>query len=315
MRKSLVAGLGVAIVAGCHAPLMPGPAPLAPAAGLPTGSVSTAADQGRVAVTIQWPYRTQVIPTSTERLRFTLSGPASKTLDLDRPYGAAPISTASLQVDVGTGYTLAVAAYAKQSPSDFEPSKLVASGQSDPFDVLVNKVSGVRVALTPNYVPSITGFTPTNGGPGSYVSVFGTGFGATSQELIFRFGGTPASNVYQYGDGTASVRVPDGATSSALVPVVDGVPGLASGSFTVLSSLGITPSTQSVASGNSYVFTAEATSSEGSPFVNPAVVWALSTDSVGTIAQDGEFTAIGTGTVELQIWSGNLLATASVTVP
>lgn len=313
MRKTLL-GFGlVAAVAGCQAPLSLTPAPLAPA-----GSVTTVASaQGQVAVSIRWPYRAQVIPTSTERLRFTLSGPSSQTITLDRPAGPAPTSTASLPVDVGTGYTLGIEAFAKASPSDFDRTLLVASGQSAAFDVLANKITSVRVALSASFVPAITGFSPTNGGPGTYVTINGTNFGAARNlALGIRFGGTSAASVYLLGEGTASAIVPVAATTSALIPVADGVAGVASGSFTVLSALGIQPSARSVASGSSYVFTAEATSTEGTVFVTPAVQWYLSTDSIGTLDQTGRFVASqGTGSAEVQIYSGRLVATASVTVP
>lgn len=312
MRKA-VAWFGlVAGIAGCHAPLVPSTAPLH----APTGSPAATSEQGRVAVTIQWPYRAQVIPTSAERLRFTLAGPSSRTVLLDRPAGPAPTSTASLPVDVGTGYTLGIDAIARQSPGDFEPSLVVASGQSAPFDVLANKITSVRVALSASFVPAITGFSPTNGGPGTYVTINGTNFGAARNlALGIRFGGTNAASVYLLGEGTASAIVPVGATTSALIPLTDGVAGVASGSFTVLSALGIQPSSRSVASGSSYVFTAEATSTEGTAFLTPAVQWYLSTDSIGTLDQTGRFTAQGTGSAEVQIYSGRLLATASITVP
>lgn len=312
MRKTL-AFLGlVAAVAGCHSPLVRTVSP----ALTPSGSAAIRPDQGRIAVTIQWPYRAQVIPTSTEQLRFTLSGPSSRTLLLDRPTGPAPTSTASLPVDIGTGYTLGIDAIARQSPGDVEPTLVVASGQSAPFDVLTNKVTSVRVVLAANFVPAITGFAPTSGGPGTYVTVNGTNFGSAGNlTLGFRFGTTAALSVNLAGEGTASVIVPEGATSSALVPVADGVPGVSSGSFTVLSAIGIQPSSRSVASGSTFVFSAEATSTEGTAFLTPAVQWYLSTGSIGTLDQNGSFTAHGTGSAEVQIFSGRLLATASVTVP
>lgn len=311
MRKALV-GIGlVAVVAGCHAPTIQALAPVqAP------GSPAIATEHGRVAVTIQWPYRAQVIPTSTERLRFTLSGSSTAPFDLVRPVGTAPLSTASFALDVGSGYTLTVEAFAKEFTSDLSPALLVASGQSAPFDVAANKVASVRVVLDSVFVPTITGFSPTNGGPGTYVTVTGTNFGASrGLSLGFRFGGTSATMIYPADDGTASVLVPDTATTSPLVPVADGVSGVASGSFTVLSALSVLPGSQAVASGSTHRFTATATTTEGEAYPSPTVQWALSTDSVGVVDQTGLFTAKGTGTAEIQVYSGRLLGTASITVP
>lgn len=305
MPKTLLGVLLVAMVAGCHAPLLPPPV---------QAPVSVASDvQGQVEVTIRWPYRAQVIPTSTEELRLTLMGPLTRTSILNRPAGASPVSTTSMQVDVGSGYTLAVEAFAKRYPEELDPTLVVASGQSDPFDVLANKVASVRVALVPSFVPVITGFWPTNGGPGTYLTVTGTQF--VPSGTTFMFGGTPSSWVQVPDEGTASVIVPDGATSSLVLPIADGVTGVASGTFTVLSELGIFPAAHTVASGDTCVFTASATTSEGASFAAPTVSWALSTDSVGTLSASGEFRATGTGSTEVQVFSGRLLATASVTVP
>lgn len=312
MRKTLLTFGLVALVAGCQAPLVQAPS------ALPTPGEAAAlfAEQGRIAVTIRWPYRTQVIPTSTERLKFALSGPSSRTILIDRPTGSAPTSTASLPVDVGAGYTLAIDALAREFPGDSEPSLIVASGQSEPFDVLANKVTSVRVALAATSVPAITGFWPTNGGPGTFLTINGTGF-VTSRHLPlgFRFGGVDAAVVQVSEEGTASALVPDTATTSALVPVADGVAGVSSGSFTVLSALGVAPGAWTVASGSSHLFTAAATTTEGTAYLAPTVQWALSTDSIGVIDQTGAFTATGPGVAEVRITSGKLVATASVTVP
>lgn len=312
MRKTLI-GVGLVLsVAGCQAPLLPSVSPVHQ----PTTSAGAPDEQGRVAVTIQWPYRTQVIPTSTEKLRLTLAGPTSQTIDILRPDGGGPTSTASLTLDVGTGYTLAIDALARQNQGELDPTLLVASGQSDPFEVAANKVTSVRVALSPSFMPAILDFSPTNGGPGTYVTVQGLNFGRSRDlTLGFRFGGTVASIVHATDDGTASVLVPDLATSSLLFPVTDGVTGLPSGSFTVLSQLGIQPAASTVASGSTFLFTAQATSTEGSEFASPNVQWYLSTSSIGAIDASGTFSASGSGTGEVVIYSGRLLATASITVP
>lgn len=310
--RAMLLGFGLAAaVAGCQAPLAQTIAPAGPAA---AGAI--ASDHGRVAVTIRWPYRAQVLPTSTERLRFTLSGPSAQTLELVRPVGTSPTSTASLQVDVGTGYTLSVDAYAKEFPSDFSAAFPVASGQSPPFDVAANKIASVRVVLEPFHVPTVTAFSPTNGGPGAYVTLTGSGFGATRNlPLGLKFGGREAAVVFRTDDGTASVLVPDGATSSPIVPGVDGVWGQGGDTFTVLGSLAIQPSDQTVASGSTHRFAATAVTTEGTTHLSPAVQWAMSTSSIGFVDQTGLFTATGTGTAEVQILSGRLLATASITVP
>lgn len=299
---------------------------LASCQGLPTRSpqlsisqpagVAPQNDQGQVAINIRWPYRAQVVPTSTQRLHFVLSGPSPLTLDVDRPTGTAPLSTASFAVNAGTGYSLSAQALAYPTPGALTPTLVVASGQSASFNVLANKLTALTLSLNPAIAPSLTSFTPNNGGPGVIVTLSGTNLGASrSLTPTILFGSALATVVSTIDDQTARAAVPAGATSGALTPIVDGVTGSATGSFTVLAALGLQPSAQSIASGSTAAFTASATASGGGSFPSPTVQWYLSTSSIGVISQGGTFTSNGsTGSAVVQVYSGSLLATASVTV-
>lgn len=329
--KYLCLGL-VAGVVGCQAP---GLKPLVPTGGVAPIRADGQQVQSEVAVTIQWPYRAQVLPTSAQHLTFQLSGPTSETISVFRPEGSSPTSVATLSVDVGNGYTLNVQAYDNAL-------RLVASGTSAAFNVLANERTNVTVALLPVYAPSITGFSPDNGGPGATVEIYGTNFVLNSGlKPSFTFGGVPATVVYEPLEGTVSVLVPMTAVSGIILPRLDGVTGTGTGSFTVLKDLAISPVSVSLASGSSQIFTALATTSGNVAFTaTPSVTWRVSAPftslpinqyriqingdglpegstesiSVGTIDQQGTFTAKATGSTEISIMSGTLLATASVTV-
>lgn len=311
--------------------------PLVPTEGLPPHTAAVGASS-EVAVTIRWPYRAQVLPTSAQHLSFRLAGPTAQTVDVFRPDGTSPTSVATLSVDVGMGYTLTVEAY------DNAPTpRLVASGTSSPFDVRSNERTDVAVTLATAYVPTVTGFKPDNGGPGSTVEIYGTNFGAERGLTPgFTFGGVPVTTIYpQIEGGTVSVLVPNTAISGLVLPLVDGVSGPSSGSFTVLRALGIDPPSLTVASGSSALFTARATTSEGVPFeATPSVSWSVSAPitgapvanfriqglndgipdtstasvALGTIDQQGRFTGTATGSAQITILSGTLIATASITV-
>lgn len=320
-------------VVGCHAQ---GIQPLVSPSGTTVSRVAGQAGASEVAVTIRWPYRTQVLPTSAQHLGFHLAGPFPQDLDVFRPDGTSPTSVATMSVDVGNGYTLTVQAY------DNAPTpRLVASGTSTAFNVLANERTNVTVALTPAFVPTITGFSPSNGGPGATVTIYGTNFGEDrGLKPDFTFNGTPVTAIYPPQEGTVSVLVPMSAVSGPIVPRVDGVSGEASDTFTVLKTIGISPASQTVASGSSVVFTAVATTSEDVPLVGPTVSWSVTapmtgspetnyqiqafgdgmpetgTESVGvgTIDANGHFTATSTGSAQIVIFSGTLMATASITV-
>lgn len=331
-RKMLVA-LGLLLTAaGCQAPVLRSVLPeQAAPQGIPQ-EVTGQARPGEVAVTIRWPYRTQVIPTSAERLAFTLSGPHPQTLDVLRPAGTSPVSTATMSVEVGTGYRLTVRAYDGSAQG-----RLVAEGQSALFDVLTNVLTPVRIRLDGAIKPVITAFAPDNGGPGSSVIINGSLLGAERGFIpSFLFGGIPTTQNYPAQDGTASAVVPLNAVTGAIAPVVDGVQGDAFGTFTVLQGIVISPLSQIVASGSTASFAASATTAGGAAFAGtPAVTWSVTGSgyqgnydpndplatppppppSPGSIDQAGVFSADGaTGTFEVAIMSGRLLATASITV-
>lgn len=306
--------------------------------------------RGAVAVTVRWPYRIQTIPTSTELLRLELTGPSTYSLDIMRPAGAQPTSSATLSADVGSGYTLAARAYGGQ--------RLLASGQKQGIDIFANKTTSVSLQLLPTYVPAVSAFAPVNGGPGAPVQVFGTNLG-WDRALIpeITFGGIKATTVYPPAEGTVSVLVPEGGKTGPVGASLDGVAGAATGSFTVLSELALSPASATVASGEFVVFTAQATTAEGSPFSGvPAVVWSVTVPvsdvpilnqgrsaggrinavagsrprsawgrdagpgptpppaGIGTIDQTGRFRGHATGSSEVVIMSGRLMATASITV-
>ncbi|MBO9541949.1 hypothetical protein J7643_15280 [bacterium] len=311
MRRALLAAGCAALLVGCQVRGLP------PLHVLPTSAardVASSLARSEVAIVIRWPLRAQAIPTNTQRLRFDLTGPVTQTVLIDRPPGAAPVSEATMSVDVGAGYSLSVKAYAASEMPGAEPDRLVAQGQTtEPFEVLANQVARVKVALVPTDVPRITAIAGDHGGPGSYLEISCL----TAEPLpSFRFGGVVSAQVSRLDEGRFSVRVPEGAGSGAIVPIAAGVEGDAFGYFTVLSEIGIEPATKTVSLGAGWPFTAEATSAEGVPFVAPQVYWELSTDSIGVIdPASGSFLANGgTGSAEVRIYAGRLMASASITV-
>ncbi|MNX90459.1 hypothetical protein D3C86_1225120 [compost metagenome] len=311
MRHALVVAGCAALLVGCQVRSLPALNALrTPAA----RDAASSLVKSEVAITIRWPLRAQAIPTSTQRLRFDLTGPVTRTVLIDRPAGAAPVSEATMSVDVGVGYSLAVKAYAASEMPGVEPDRLVAQGQTaEPFQVLANEVARVKVALVPTDVPRITAVAADHGGPGSYLEI-----SCLTDEPLpsFRFGGVVSAWVSRLDAERFSVRVPEGAGSGGIVPIAAGVEGDAFGYFSVLSTIGIEPATKTVSLGGTWPFTAQATSAEGVPFVAPRVYWELSTDSIGVIdPASGSFLAnAGTGSAEVRVYMGRLMASASINV-
>jgi hypothetical protein len=327
-------------LAGCQlAPLAIGGSPSSVVDAGNAPGTQAARTTSEVAIAIQWPYRAQAIPTSTRRLRLVFSGPQAGQnplpKDVVRPSGEAPVSLETLELDAGTGYHLAITAY---DGNDLA----IAEGSAD-FDAPANTRVSVEVPLAPYGTPAVTGFSPTNGGPGVTVLIEGSHLGLDRSLLptfTFGTGGEAAQGTVQ-GQASVSVLVPAGARTGALTPVVDGMSGAPSSTvFTVLSALGIAPVswTLSLGATDSAAFTAQATNDAGVAFLSPTVAWSLSMaplapdpdaspdpeaspppptfpPSIGTIDQAGRFVASGaTGSATLWIHSGNLSATAAITV-
>ncbi|HEY9897712.1 MAG TPA: hypothetical protein V6D00_00900 [Pantanalinema sp.] len=342
MRPSspLMLALLALSIAGCRQ------APLSIASGSSQApdAPSTQAPRAKseVSIGVQWPYRAQTIPTSTMRLRLAFTGPQPEQnpapMDVARPAGAAPVSLETLELAAGNGYHLVITAHDGDG-------LVIAEGSAD-FDAPANTRVPVQVELAPKATPEVTGFSPTNGGPGVAVLIEGNQLGL-ERGLIpgftFGSGGQTAQGTAQ-GQASVSVFVPAGARTGALTPVADGVIGPPSGTtFTVLSALGIAPSswTLSLSATDSADFTAQATTDAGVGFLSPTVTWGLSMPasapgepapetspdpeaspepplflpSIGAVDQAGRFVPSGaTGSATLWIHSGNLSATASITV-
>ena len=142
-------------------------------------------------------------------------------------------------------------------------------------------------------VPVITSFTPTSGGSGTYVTVYGTGLsGATS----VTFGGVPASSFYVYGDTYLYAYVGSGASGSVSVTTSGGTAKLAG--FTYYAGPKITSFSPSSATKGATV------TIHGSGFTNAYSVYFGGTNATSyTVLNDSTITAIvstgASGSVEV----------------
>ncbi|MFP5042801.1 IPT/TIG domain-containing protein, partial [Parasediminibacterium sp. JCM 36343] len=101
----------------------------------------------------------------------------------------------------------------------------LAAGSSGNVSVTNSGGSGLLAGFT--YiapVPIITSFSPTTGGNGTYVYIYGSGFTGTTSVT---FGGVPASSFYTSGDNYLYAYVGNGATGSVSVTTPGGTATLA----------------------------------------------------------------------------------------
>lgn len=319
MRRFLAFGIPLALMlAGCRAQ-----GPL----GTPAERTGTAEPgRGILYVGLRWPHRqTQVIPLSAESIWLHVKKGAQTlhTAELRRPDPAGTqTATRSFLIDADTGLTVWAEAFRAGQASTSTP---IAAAQATGVALYANQRTSVALDLAATTPSIVSGFTPTNGGPGVKVSVDGQ-FGPSG---YYRMALGSAESVATFKSGQLlEAVVPLGAQSGPLTIYDDGFPWLADQSFRVLSALTLSPvGSQSVATGQTLVFSVPtALDTEGQTVSAPTVTgWMLldpqtfEPSPIGTLDFSGgratfSATPAATGSAVLYARSGNLIATASVTV-
>jgi len=284
--------------------------------------------RGTLSVRLRWPERrVQTIPISTQiiRLRVLKNGVVVSELPISRPSSTNPNQSAqgSLQLDAGTGLTVQAEAF-RASPiaSGDVP---IASASVTGVGIFVNQKTTVTLNLVPVFVPTLTGLSPSNGGPGVAVTLSGA-FGGSG---YYGMGLAGLISSGRASGGAIVATVPFRATTGPAIALADGVPSAGGATFSVLAGLGLTPSAGATTVGNTVQFsvpTGTDTSSPSLTIANPTITgWDVvdpaqlvspnaPTRNVGSIDSNGLFTAKARGTVWVRAFSGYLVATASITV-
>jgi hypothetical protein len=304
---------------------LPGCLAAAPSALKTEQDPTTRAPQGMLSVNIRWPERqTQTIPLSTQtiRLRVSQGDTVLHDLPLGRPEASdsALVSGATLLVDAGTGFTIRADAY-RTSPVSSGDVPIASDVQSN-VTIHASQKNPVALDLHPVFVPTLTGVSPTNGGPGVKVTLTGSFSDSGSYQMSLS-----GKKIQAASGSILTAEVPVGASTGAVIVLDDGVPSLPGGTFSVLAALNATASTLVTTVGASVPFSVPTgMDTAGLSIVNPTITrWKLidparlslpgdDTSPIGTLDQDGLFTATATGSAHVYVFSGTLLATLSVTV-
>lgn len=319
MKRSYASLMSILLLTvGCQATQ---PSALSPAV---SPSLQARASVGTLSVSIRWPRRTvQLIPLSTQNIRIQVQDQGGSVLNetiISRPpdNGGTLVAVVNLQVSAGSGLIVQVDAFRDEVIGDL--SEPIARATSAPVTVTANQRTSLALTLAPVYSPGLTSFSPDNGGPGTPVTLVGD-FGDSGYYAI-SLGGvqSPATS----GSSTSiSATIPHGVPSGPLTAWADGASASLGATFSVLTALVVTPSTRTttVSALTSYAVPT-GTDTTGQTIANPTIThWEVvdpldlnATSSVGTIDASGAFTATQAGTAWVRAWSGNLQATATVTV-
>lgn len=310
----LIAIPAILVLLGCQAlrsEVLAPPLEQAPQAGMGTLSLS-----------VRWPKReVQLIPLSANALRLRVSKNGSLVVSdviLSRPSSSegAAIAQGSVRLNADTGLTVTVEAFREDPIASSSVS--VASASATAVTVIANQRTSILLSLSPSFVPTLTSFSPSNGGNGVPVTLTGT-FGDSGYYGISVNGAVGGANS---GSSTSiTAVVPEGATTGPLSAWADGATSSAGATFKVLESLDPLPLTAAASVGGTVQFSVPtATDTLGTQVLNPTVTrWQvvnpLAVNPIsGTVTSNGLFTATATGTAWVRAWSGSLLATMSVTI-
>jgi outer membrane protein assembly factor BamB len=205
-------------------------------------------------------------------------------------------SGALYALDAATGATVWKTTVAPISQPD-EQNAVQLTGLGAGQGLLVvpagNTVTAFAAAPAAPQPPAVSSFTPTSGPVGTAVTISGSNFtGATA----VRFNGTAATSFTVVNDGQITTTVPTGATTGAVNVTTPAGTGSSSGAFTVTVpdfSLSASPTSSTVAAGNSTSYTVTVTPTGG---FNAAVALSVSGVPAGSTSSfSGSTLTIATG--------------------
>lgn len=276
---------------------------------------------GLLNVAIRWPKRTaQAIPLSTETLRLQVlkDGVVRASVLMNRPGTDTLPLTSVASVRLAAESDLMVEAEALPLGGGTP----LASGSVEGVAIVANQRTNVQLVLNATFVPMLTDFTPKNGGPGVLVTLSGD-FGHSGYYGL-SLSGLPSDGTMSGGHLIAPV--PNGATTSPLIALADGVSSAPGEEFVTLSGVTLSPQSGTLPVGGTQPFTTLGVDTASQTVANPTITrWAViqptgnlfakpSPSNVGTITPEGVFTAQAPGSAWVAAYSGLVVATASVTV-
>jgi hypothetical protein len=282
---------------------------------------------GTLVVSIAWPERSvHVIPTSTQWIRLQVLKGDTKLVEaqLSRPTGAGGslTSQASLLLDAGANFDLQADAFRLEASATGDTP--IATARRSGVSVKANERTAVTMAMVPALVPTLSSFSPTNGGPGVTLTLVGT-FGVSGYYGV-DIGGTRGVGIAS-GSTAILAGVPADAKTGPVSALDDGVPSLPGATFSVLIRLDLAPSAATVSNGAAASFTVPtAVDTASKTIANPTLTrWEVvdplqpadplaAATGIGAITSGGLFTAKATGSAWIRVLSGALAATAAIVV-
>jgi uncharacterized repeat protein (TIGR02543 family) len=243
----------------------------------------------------------EIAATTTNTVDATLT-PASTTYPLDHPVFVIDNYTSGLMpasIAVGTGLTNTGTDYfASLDTANHRLWITVNGAASNALNLVVTPAAGGAPA------PGIASFSPTNGAPGTSVTIIGTNFTGSA---AVNFNGVSATNFTVNSATNISAVVPVGATTGTITVTTPGGTATSAASFTIATST--SPPT--------YTITLNASPTDGGTVIGGGTFPAGSSQSITNTANNGfEFTgwtgdASGTSNPLTVIVNTNLNITAN----
>ncbi|HEY9899575.1 MAG TPA: IPT/TIG domain-containing protein [Pantanalinema sp.] len=278
--------------------------------------LEAAAPSGRLNVAVRWPargeFRAQLIPTSANMIRIQVRDVAGELMaraEFIRPGDESTIATASFALSSGTGRSVLVQAFRELVPAPGVAP--VAEGSSTGITIWPSTSAAVTVTLVPTLGPVIYDMTP-NGGPGSLVRIVGGNF--QTGPLLVRMAGRSIDPFVTLRGDLLEFEVPPDAQDGPVEVDVDGVKE--SRPFQVIRSITLAQDAfDQVATGSVVNLVAEARTASGQLIREPELGWLVDRPAPESSLAQGAFTPLATGTFVVRVYSGTIVATASVKTP
>jgi hypothetical protein len=244
-------------------------------AGLGPDERPVAPGKSVISLSVRWPARiVAALPSSANAVSYEIdlgNQTPVMTGTLSRTAGVLT-STRSFEIDPTPLLTVTARAYADNPPR--LNSIVLAAGTATASAAPNTRVSlKLALRLTTEAEPKISSFTPNNGGPDAAVTF--TVSNVPSLATLFLRLGQATASVSRPSASTLTTTVPAGAVSAPWAFFADGLPATPTATFSVLKSIAFGNATDSLKQNTAFVFTAVATTSENTPFANPAVTWLI----------------------------------------